>query len=70
MKDPPKLDLPENALKWAVDAVKLFKHQEVLERFLWLVKKWYHFEVSEQNWGHGGKFGTVDRPKPVGDWIN
>ncbi|PBK81383.1 hypothetical protein ARMGADRAFT_1039320 [Armillaria gallica] len=70
VKEPLKLDLPEDAPKWAMNTIKMFKCQDVPERFLQLAETWIKFETREKNWEHTGKLSTVDRPKPIANWIN
>ncbi|PBK83699.1 hypothetical protein ARMGADRAFT_1089139 [Armillaria gallica] len=67
---PPRLDLPKDAPKWAVNAIKLFKQEDVPQQLLQLVETWINFETCKKNWLHTGKLSTMDRPKPVGNWIN
>ncbi|PBK82050.1 hypothetical protein ARMGADRAFT_1038933 [Armillaria gallica] len=62
---PPQLDLPKDAPKWAVNAIKLFKWEDVPQWLLQLVKTWINFETHKKNWKHTGKLSAMDRPKPV-----
>ncbi|PBK59165.1 hypothetical protein ARMSODRAFT_1027662 [Armillaria solidipes] len=66
----PQLVLPDDAPKWAISAVNLFKREDVPVCLLQLCEKWIEFETRESNWAHSGKLSAVDRPKPIGDWIN
>ncbi|PBK81129.1 hypothetical protein ARMGADRAFT_1091557 [Armillaria gallica] len=70
VKEPPKLDLPEDAPKWAMNTIKMFKCQNIPERFLQLAETWIKFKTHKKNWEHTGKLSTVDHPKPIADWIN
>ncbi|PBK65754.1 hypothetical protein ARMSODRAFT_1022184 [Armillaria solidipes] len=65
-----KLELPPDAPKWAVNAIKLFQREEVSVSFLQLVEKWITFEVKEDSWDDGGRLSAMDCPRPITDWIN
>lgn len=63
-----KLSMPEKAPLWAKNSLDLFQRNSPPPEFMALVQKWIDFEQTKK-WASKGKFGAINRPQAVHDWI-
>ncbi|KAK0209546.1 hypothetical protein IW262DRAFT_1468807 [Armillaria fumosa] len=57
-----------DSLKWAIDALMIFKCEDMPPEFATIVKKWIQFEIQEK-FSDFSRFSASDRPGATHDWI-